>query len=349
MPNVKQFTSDKILNHLDKVNDWLNGGNPFPVTLEIDLSNNCNHNCPACCSGFASDKSEMGKHTLERVITQASKGGVRGVIFTGGGEPLCSKHIERAVALAHDSSMSVGLITNGSLLHKKNIKLLTDCCDWIRISLDAGCERMHRYTHGVKDEFNIILENIKTLALHAKGKNCTIGTAYLTGKYTSNMSDMKAFITASDKCGIDYCQFRPYLSSGKKDLSSFTKIDFENLRQWAKSRGVLLDVLYSKHKYENMASGIAKTKNYDVCYGHQFASVICANGDMTVCCHTRGISRMTIGNVLTSSLNEIWNSKTRKRITNTIDVKNCPDLCRCNTFNEILYNIKRPKKHVNFL
>ena len=42
---------NKILCHLDKVDELLNNKNPSPVTMEIDPSNACNHSCPFCISG----------------------------------------------------------------------------------------------------------------------------------------------------------------------------------------------------------------------------------------------------------------------------------------------------------
>ena len=41
----------KILCHLDKVENYFNNKNPDPITIEIDPSNSCNHSCPFCISG----------------------------------------------------------------------------------------------------------------------------------------------------------------------------------------------------------------------------------------------------------------------------------------------------------
>ncbi len=46
--DVRQFSSDKILKHLDRVNAWLKGENPYPITVEMDVTNICNHRCPEC-------------------------------------------------------------------------------------------------------------------------------------------------------------------------------------------------------------------------------------------------------------------------------------------------------------
>ena len=40
--------SKKIFFHPGKVDDYKEGRRPFPVTLEVDLTNACNHRCSFC-------------------------------------------------------------------------------------------------------------------------------------------------------------------------------------------------------------------------------------------------------------------------------------------------------------
>lgn len=49
--------SKKIFYHPEKILDYKNGKRPFPVTVEIDLTNNCNHKCSFC---FYADKIGRG-------------------------------------------------------------------------------------------------------------------------------------------------------------------------------------------------------------------------------------------------------------------------------------------------
>ena len=88
--NVKQFSSDKILKHLDRVTDWLEGGNPYPITMELDMTNVCSHACPECVSGYfrVGSRDTLERELAERIIRELAECKVRGIIFTGGGEPL---------------------------------------------------------------------------------------------------------------------------------------------------------------------------------------------------------------------------------------------------------------------
>ena len=343
--NPKQFSSDKILNHLDEVTQWLDGKNPPPITVELDLTNKCNHSCPGC-KGSRSNESLSLKDTL-RVIEELADMGCKGLIFTGGGEPLVSPHLVRSTGYERHSSMDVGLITNGSLLNIVDCEALLDYCTWIRISLDAGSEKMHQRTHGSNDFAQVVANIALLVSLKSNIKStCTIGVGYLTGKGTNNPRDMMDFVELAISLGVDYAQFRPFLKSHTtEDFSDFTPIDFSPYTKKSNSR---TNILCSKHKYDSMDCGDTK-RSYDKCYGHQFATVISATGDMYLCCHGRGISSMVIGNVKDDTIVDIWNSEKRKKAIESIVLDDCPLLCRADTFNTILYNIKTEKKHVNFL
>ncbi len=344
--NPKQFSSDKILNHLYTVTEWLAGDNPFPITVELDLTNKCNHNCPGCIGGRCGRDEELSLGDISSVIAQLATLGCKGLIFTGGGEPLCSPYLLRAMKQA-SSTMDVGLITNGSLLHMSSCETLLDRCTWIRISLDAGSSEMHRRTHGTVD-FAQVIANIAMLVSLKKiiGSTCTIGLGYLTGKGTNDPQDMMDFVDGAVSLGVDYAQFRPFLSTNNtEDFSDFTPIDFAPYIAKGNNK---TEILCSKHKYDSM-SNKDTTRAYDKCYGQQFATVISATGDMYLCCHGRGIESMVIGNIRDNSISDIWYSEKRRRVVDSIVLDKCPLLCRADTFNTILWSIKSEKKHVNFL
>jgi len=68
-----------------------------------------------------------------------------------------------------------------------------------------------------------------------------------------------------------------------------------------------------------------------------------------ICCHLRGVKKYCIGDLKRSSFEDIWRSPRRKKVYESIDLKECPSLCRDDTFNTILWDLSRPKEHVNFL
>jgi MoaA/NifB/PqqE/SkfB family radical SAM enzyme len=349
--DVKQFSSDKILKHLDRVAAWMNGDNPYPITVEIDMTNVCNHRCPECVVDYyqLSDSSNIDKELAESIIDQLGQAKVRGLIFTGGGEPLCNPHAPDMVVRAWSRGMDVGFITNGSILTENSAEKILGNAVWMRVSLDAATPEVFGKTHGQDEkEFKKVIDNIAMLVRKKKQikSNCTIGVGYLTSGET--MGDLEKAAVLCKSLGVDYIQFRPMQIHHGGDF----KYDWEDvpceIKKCLKYSENGFDVLYSKHKYDMMHRS-DYGRNYKKCYGHQFATVISATGKMYICCHLRGYEKYCIGDLTKNSFQEIWDSEQRKKAYQSINFKDCIPLCRDNTFNQVLWNLTRPSAHVNFL
>jgi uncharacterized Fe-S cluster-containing radical SAM superfamily protein len=101
-----------------------------PMTMEWAPVLACDADCPLCPFRRSRLKLEQGtvtpgkiassddKHaasleTAHRVLEAAYEGGVRGVLFTGGGEPLVWEHLLDALKYSSDLSMDNCMYTNG--------------------------------------------------------------------------------------------------------------------------------------------------------------------------------------------------------------------------------------------
>ena len=47
-----QFSSSKILKHIDRINEWQKKGISRPITYELDMTNICNSKCHFCFGFF---------------------------------------------------------------------------------------------------------------------------------------------------------------------------------------------------------------------------------------------------------------------------------------------------------
>jgi len=349
--DVKQFSSDKILKHLDVVSDWIKGGNPGPITVEIDMTNVCNHSCPECVVDYyqKNDSNALSLEEAKMIIDQLVEAKIRGLTFTGGGEPLCNIHTIDAVVYAKKKGLDVAFITNCSLMNEEKARALVSSCVWIRSSLDAATPETFKITHGKNNtEFNKIIKGMQTL-VEERDKlkaECTIGVGYLTSDETVSEMEQAAILCKS--LGVDYLQYRPMqIHHGGEFSYHWTEVN-RIIEKCLQHSNDSFKVLFSKHKYEMMQKK-NYGRNYGKCYGHQFATVISASGDMYICCHLRGYEKYKLGNIKKQSFLEIWNSERRKNVYENIDFKDCIPLCRCNTFNQILWELKKTADHVNFL
>lgn len=349
--DVRQFSSDKILKHLDRVNEWFQGGNPFPITVELDMTNRCNHRCPECVVNYfrTADNNSLSENLAREIILQLSENGIRGLIFTGGGEPLCNPCTLKSVKFAKARKLDLGFISNGALIDEKSAEVILNNCTWIRVSLDAATPQVFKTTHGLEsNEFYKVIDKIGLLAKMKKKlkSDCYVGVGFLT--CDESVSDMERAAILAKDLEVDYLQFRPMqVHRGGKFEYHWTDVE-NRISQCLKYSGGNFKVLYSKHKYE-MAKDSQFGRCYQKCYGQQFATVIASSAKMYICCHTRGYEKYCIGDLTKKSFKEIWSSARRRKVVEAIDFKDCIPLCRDNTFNQILWNIKQPREHVNFL
>lgn len=347
---MKIFNTDKLAYHGDRVHKWQNGGNPPPVTVELDMIGACNSNCPRCAGGEHSGI--IGDDRVLRLIDELSDIGVRGLTFTGGGEPTLHKGLATAIDRTFTHGIDVGLITNGLIMQEPLMQTAIRCCQWIRVSLDAGSAPDYKESHGGDEEaFRNVCQTIDRLSNEKKkvGSSCTIGVGYLIDD--SSISGMFNATTLAKILGADYVQFRPYHLdgwwNGPEDL------DIERYRsEYRHCQKEEIDgfsVLESSPKFEKLKTGDI-SRHYRFCHGQQFCATICATGDVTLCCHTRGRAEFTLGNINEQSFAKIWDGDKRQKVLEKLNMAvDCPPLCRCDGINDILEGLSKNRPHKSFL
>ncbi len=203
-----------IFNNTPKILRWpkriaaYRDGKPFaPVTMELDLTNRCNLNCPHCQDAGLDRSLELPTKAAMNWLTQLRDYGVEGVLFSGGGEPLMHPDAVAIVEHAHALGLRCAMVTNGmvSLCGGRSAGLchadrLAAVCQWIRVSVDG--------TEGAWDTISLLAA--------APSRKSTVGVAYLVNAETKQ--GMARATDSACESGCDYIQFRPY-------HNDFTPID----------------------------------------------------------------------------------------------------------------------------
>ena len=207
-----QFDASKMFVHADRILSWLTGAVPVPVTLELDLTLECNDKCPRCVSGHARDDRHLPLSRIERLLVEASELGIQGLTLTGGGEPLMHPEIRGVLGLVRRSGLSAGLFTNGGLLSELGIaRELVRTFRWVRVSLDSGSEEQFRRVRGRRD-FARRLKGLQALveARCDDPRDCDLGVSFLTSSEVA--CDVVAAAREVRDLGFDYIQFKPMIS-----------------------------------------------------------------------------------------------------------------------------------------
>lgn len=347
--------ANKVLYQTDSFCEWdKTGDTSAPVTVKIDLTNVCNHDCPGCIDFdlIANDNNQLSLQQLEKTLPELKQMGVKAINYTGGGEPTTHKDFAEIVKKTNENGLEVGLICNGSRFHKIPMNEILHMFTWIRISLDAYDEETHKRTHGEKAKFSQTVENIKQLVEIKKQQKCdtTIGAGFITNQHADMDRNIDKFVSMCRDWGVDYAQLRPsfgFLFDYKSISSKEWKNIFKELKKYETDK---FKVYIDEKKFEKIHSGDTK-RNYSYCHAQSFKSTtISATGHVYICCSLSGRPEGYIGNIKDKSFSEIWNGRQRRETLDKLSVKKCPALCVGDNLNEFLENYKNNKPvHKNFL
>lgn len=340
-PNINNFNADeKIVHYFDKLDYFFNGHKTLIVT-ELDLTNRCNNKCPGCC-GVNENGAELSRRQVDLIVKSLAEMNNRGVILSGGGEPLISPWFSYAVQELRKKGMELGLNSNGLALTKELAELIADHCAYFRISLDAASPEMYQKIHGMPEEaFRKTVENMKLFAevKAARNSSTSFGAGFLTSRDTA--PEMEQFVVLAKENGADFAQFRPFTG----DLYDVTE---EYLRLKKIYETPRFGVRASVQKYREM--GAKGRRNYDKCRGMFFSTVITADAKVFACLHYRQRDEYYLGQITEDcSLADIFRSARMREVYEHIDCAQCPAMCRNDVFNRTLNTLSLDVTHSAFL
>lgn len=330
------FSGSKLFRHLDRALAWQRGETVPPVTVEFDVTGRCNHHCRYCSGGYRCG--DVPRDVAESRLRQVADFGARGIIFTGGGEPLMHPDCASLVEYARQCGPEVGFITNGSLMTEADAERIASVCTWARVSIDASNQEVYRHIHGADaDAFARAWRAVERLAAARDRKRvpCTVGVGYLVG--TASLLGMLAATKRAKAAGADYIQFRPFHREHLRPEGALFDCQAE-----AEGR---FHVLASTAKYSRMD----KSRGYRTCHAAAFIGIIQADDNMPLCCHLRGHGEWYLGNLGESTFRTVWTGPRRDELLAKLDVSECLPLCRNDPLNAWLENACTPQSHESFL
>jgi radical SAM protein with 4Fe4S-binding SPASM domain len=243
----------------------------------------------------------MPDELFEKIIIEISQNHLRStyVYLFLQNEPLMDKDIFKKLKLIKKISsgkIKTGLVTNGTLLPDKKIKELNESkIDEIIFSLDALTEETYnKIRPGLS--FKNVMKNIENVIDSSYDK-------YLAVKFVlqkDNISEFDDFKKYWKKKGIPI-QISP-LNNRSGDLRIY-----DDLRLKKRDSSFLVDL---KQYIGNFMMGRIITRG---CSLPLTTFNILYNGVVILCCDDFS-NKMVLGNVNTSSIKEIWNSKKYQKI-----------------------------------
>lgn len=340
----------KILNHFERLKAVAEGRNVAPITVEIDPSNKCNHQCEWCVSMLAHTGEYLKFELIESLINELRSMDVRSVVLKGGGEPTVHPQFPNILKQIDGNGLAIGLITNGSIPRAESREAIAKHVEWIRVSLDAARAETHEKIHGSKD-FDRIISNVTWLKEHAT--STLIGLNFVAEP--RNVDEMVSFTQMALDLGVDYISIRCVFDP-KSPLPTDIRTKMLDQGRQVKAMETESFKVMLGNLNEDYVNATEKPFEFDQCLGPNLIGVVGAEGEVYACCFLRGNKEFSFGNINKDSFNDIWNGSKRQHVMDRVYRGECGRVCqggmthnRYNMYNQILnYLAKESKAHVDF-
>lgn len=315
MADLTSFNPLKVLLWRDHLEGIAKGNFLPPVAVHIDMTQDCNFNCPHCSFRHRRAKKYMPSDHLMRLADFIKDWGVKAAYVAVSGESMLHPYWVPFIYRLKQNGIDIGVVTNGSIMDYEKRQALLECCRFAAISLDAPNEKVFARVHGVSGEmFSIVCNNVQALAA-LKGrlevtikylilpKNCLF--IYETAKLAKDM-------------GVDSIHIRPAQPSRISSNNGAIQAQINRARE-------LEDDSFAVHAVRLELLNTPPVNTFDKCRA-SLGAILAADGRVYICCGLLGEKRAVIGSHYPNpyQIMRFWGSQKHKQILEAIDPKECP-------------------------
>lgn len=364
----------------DRVNLVLEGRYDEVKPLHVELSPTylCNFSCPWCSCRTArevwSDQdvfkhpeatpgTVMGCEQLNDTVDRLADHRI--AIQWVGGEPTMHPGLLPAARRAHEHGLDQCLFTNGSVLGERRVRALLECeLAFIRISLDAVTEAVHRKHHGYRQGrpySRIVLDNLRELVrLRRELDSATeVGVSLVVDE--RNIDDIlptARFLThlceEQGDGAVDFVVVRPTYQfyEAQIELGSDTAA-----RLWTLvDRGSRLAEMLGEHGVRVVAPEASFDRDSpdlgwagEGCLSCGWFGEVTPTGEMVVCSDRYGNPDYFIGNLAEEGVDAIWGGGRRSAVLDYAGQTRCfktrcPRNGRGFQLNAVFHEIERQRQ-----
>lgn len=294
-----------------------------PLRLVIEPTVRCNLNCTFCETNTVF-KERVKKHLtpdeFRKLLDRLPF--VQSINPTLRGEALASPHIYEMLQIARERGIRVRLVTNGQLLAipEKRRKLLEVGVEQVVVSVDRVGKRYNELRVG--GDFDALAAAIQSLQREAAERH---GQPRITvavvgdGEHPQDPLDVIAWAAS---LGIPEIDLQPIHNWGDSSyqVRSLSAADIAACRKLAMIHAIRLNV------YEPSAGDPLRRR----CTFPWDTVVVASDGRVTPCCvFGTDPDRLSFGNLLEQSFEEIWNGPAMRRFRRELKSTECvPDFCK---------------------
>lgn len=335
---------------------------PWPVRVDIDITQRCADNCYFCYSKqYALDSlyrnAEISLAHLDTIIKELAEGGTRSIRFTGGGEPLIHSEIHKILPMPKRYGLRSCIISNGNFFNEEINELLVSNIDHIRVSINSAkaSTRQHLHKSSTKDnDLKKIFRQIRHIvqlrdALWPAQKRPLIWSTFLL--LPENINEIYQAAQIMRDSGVDSISFRPlYHKLSRPFYDQELKIIHAQLESALRLHLPPTFNVFIPRRDMTTVWNVSPKTQFPRCISCHLRTIIEATNQgpmIKVCGLHRGTSGENLG-ILRDGIrfSKLWNSKkTEEILSNRINTcDRCIDISMNITLNKICKVLaKHPK------
>jgi len=353
------FNSAKVLMWYEHLKGCSDDNYLIPITVDVDPSNKCNFKCQWCnANGIiengGGNMSEEHLMNLADFIANWGKdtpeGNPKSACVAGGGEPLMNPATPAFLEKMAQNGLQNGLITNGSLITKKNVDIIAKNCRWTGFSMDAATHKTYNKIKFQDDTlsptmFNYVCSHIKMLATRIDELGVKNDLCFKFLLSPTNYKEIYAAAKLAKSLGVRDFHLRPVGYQNLVGVADFkVKYNGRMLKEIEKQMQAAMklqdnnfNVYGITHKFN---PDFSIKKNFSRCWAIPLLPTFSADGNVYMCFDMRG-KKSTIMCRHDEDITEIerfWNTEEHRAMVKNIDVNKCPR-CTFTAYNEIVEKV----------
>lgn len=276
----------------------------LPIGISIEPTTSCNLRCPECPSGlrsFSRPTGMLNEGIFNRVLEQLAPV-LMNLTFYFQGEPYLNPRFIEMVSSATSQNVFTSTSTNAHYLTDDNARRTVESgLDRLIISIDGVSQESYEQ-YRIGGILNKVLEGTRNIVRwKRKLKSRTPHVIFQFLVVKANEHDIPRLHQLAKEIGVDEVK-----------LKTAQIYDFKN-----GSDLIPQDTRYSRYKKSDDGTFLIKNPLLNQCWKMWSSSVITWDGKVVPCCFDKD-AKHVMGDISTSSFDEIWNGQAYQNFRQTI-------------------------------
>jgi radical SAM protein with 4Fe4S-binding SPASM domain len=305
----KAHSPDKVLAHDDLLRKFVKGETFRPIHMRIGIMGACNMRCNFCnfhspneenFYDLFSFKDSLSTEKSVKLLKEFAETGGRAVTFCGSGECTIHPGYPTISDTAHEAGLRIGLITNGSRLHRDRLSdTIARTHTWVRVGMNAGTEETFvAITRDRERTFSSFVGAVGRLRESAVDPQFRIGFNYVITE--QNYREIRQAAHVAQESGAHYIRFEPefYSAMGHETIEARMAEISGALDEVAGLADDDFEVSIPKLDRGPMDQVDDVEGDFEHCHYSRFVTAVGADGHLYPCPQVHLNSRYRIGDVV---------------------------------------------------